>query len=181
MKRMTRLGVGLLSLCAGALLAVAQAPDDLYVRMYNLILQADSLRASGRVQDAIERYVEARTVLDQIETSYPNWNPKIVKYRREYIAERMGPAAPSTPSPATPAPAAGTPASVGPGIKSDPESAQRMTALLEEIASLSAERDTLQVKLREALTVQPAAVDPRELSKAERRLEEALDALQPLR
>ncbi|NMD21513.1 MAG: tetratricopeptide repeat protein [Verrucomicrobia bacterium] len=174
MKRMTRLGVGLLSLCAGALLAVAQAPDDLYVRMYNLILQADSLRASGRVQDAIERYVEARTVLDQIETSYPNWNPKIVKYRREYIAERMGPAAPSTPSPATPAPAAGTPASVGPGIKSDPESAQRMTALLEEIASLSAERDTLQVKLREALTVQPAAVDPRELSKAERRLEEAL-------
>ncbi len=181
MKRMTRLGVGLLSLCAGALLAVAQAPDDLYVRMYNLIQQADSLRASGRVQDAIERYVEARTVLDQIETSYPNWNPKIVKYRRDYIAERMGPAAPSTPRPATPAPAASAPASVGPGIKSDPESAQRMTALLEEIASLSAERDTLQVKLREALTVQPAAVDPRELSKAERRLEEALAENQNLK
>lgn len=176
MKRMTRLGVGLLSLCAGALLAVAQAPDDLYVRIYNLIQQADSLRASGRVQDAIERYVEARTVLDQLETSYPNWNPKIVKYRRDYIAERMGPAAPSTPAPATPAPAA-----AAPGVKSDPESAQRMTALLEEIASLSAERDTLQVKLREALTVQPAAVDPRELSKAERRLQEALAENQNLK
>ncbi|HRZ39033.1 MAG TPA: hypothetical protein P5534_22025, partial [Candidatus Paceibacterota bacterium] len=122
MKCMTRLGVGLLSMCAGALLAIAQAPDDLYVRIYNLIQQADSLRATGRVQDALERYVEARTVLDQLEASYPNWNPKIVKYRRDYIAERMGPGAPSTPSAPTPAPAASAPTSIAPGVKIDPDS-----------------------------------------------------------
>ncbi len=166
MKQIRRTGLALLGLLLGAALALAEGPDDLFVQVYNLIQQADNLRASGRVQDAQAKYIAASGMLDKLQANYPSWNEKIVNYRRRYIAEQLGPnAAELLAKPATPttAPAAATPAA-------NPD--DRVGQLNAEVNALRAERETLQAKLREALSVQPAATDPRELAKAERRLQE---------
>lgn len=166
MKQIRRTGLALLGLLLGAALAWAEGPDDLFVQVYNLIQQADSLKASGRVQDAQSKYIAASGMLDKLQTNYPSWNEKIVNYRRRYIAEQLGPnAAELLAKTATPA---GTPAPAAPAANAD----DRVGQLSAEVNALRAERENLQAKLREALSVQPAATDPRELAKAERRLQE---------
>ncbi|HNQ89997.1 MAG TPA: tetratricopeptide repeat protein [Verrucomicrobiota bacterium] len=168
--------LGLIAALALAAQVLAEGPDDLFIRLYNLILQADTLQANGRAQEAQEKYLDAEQVLDTLETTFPKWNPKIVSYRRAYIVERLGPNRPPPRKTATPAtgekPETGgraTAASAGvPGAEADEGAA----ALNREIQALQAERDRLEAKLREALAVQPAAVDPRELAKAEKRIQE---------
>lgn len=193
---------------AGPLLA--DGPDDLFVRAYNLLQQGDTLHAGGQTQAAREKYEAARGFLVQIRTTYPSWNQKIVNYRMSYIADRIGrtaavppetvepvvaPApAPKQPTAETPPPEPQTPQtptvpapSTAPPTTSKPEPPPAVTvrpapaeaegralALAEEVRQLQAERELLQAKLREALTAQPAAVDPRELAKAEQRIEALL-------
>jgi chromosome segregation ATPase len=58
---------------------------------------------------------------------------------------------------------------------------QQLEALQEQVRQLQADKTVLEAKLREALAVQPAAVDPRELARAQQRirlLEKQTDLLQ---
>ncbi len=153
----------------GTLPVGAEGPDDQFIRVYNLIQQADSLRANGQTDEARQRYLEAQGALDKLAADYPGWNTNIISYRRRYIAERMGPL-PTTAVPAA-APSATTPAVATPGTTPAPElQASQLAALNEEVGRLRADNQTLQAKLREALSAQPAAVDPRELAQAQERL-----------
>ncbi len=119
-------------------------PDDDYIRIYALIQQGDLLLQNGRTGDAQLRYRDALQRLLEFEKTYPGWNDSLIRFRKQYLQERVGaatPAAPTTPAPGVPtAPA-------------DP----RLAALEEEIKRLTAERDHLQARLREALAAQPAA------------------------
>lgn len=156
MKRVGWLLLGLL--LVGLLPAGAQGPDDRFIEIYGLIQQGDALAAAGRSGESRERYREALTRLRQFEQEFPKWNPRILEYRRQYLEDRAG--VPSlTRTPAEPA-APGTPER-----PADP----RLTALLEEVQQLKGERDLLQAKLREALSPQPAALDPQELAKVQDR------------
>lgn len=163
--------LGLIAALALAAQVLAEGPDDLFIRIYNLIQQADTLQTNGRAQEAQEKYLDAEQVLDTLESTYPKWNPKIVTYRRAYIAERLGPNRPPARQ-TTPVPAAGTtePGAPAPATTQGGDSDDRVAALTREIQGLQAERDRLDAKLREALAVQPAAVDPRELAKAEQKI-----------
>ena len=76
--------------------------------------------------------------------------------------------APSAPS-AAPAPAPAAPASPGasmgaPNAPAEPDG--ELESLREQVQRLTAERDSLQAKLKEALAARPAEVDPAELAKA---------------
>ncbi len=151
--------LGLLLLCAVLLRPVsllAQGPDDRFLRIYALIQQGDSLQTDGRNADAQGRYREALSMLLQFKKDFPHWNDSIVEFRKSYLEERVGSQAASPPATAT-APA--TPAT-------DPQ----LVAIQEEMNQIKAERDRLQAKLREALSAQPAGVDPRELVQATERL-----------
>ena len=78
------------------------------------------------------------------------------------------PAAPSNPATsAAPAPSA-SPAQVTRPAPSDWEA--QAAALREQGRQLQADKAVLEAKLKEALSVQPAAVDPRELAKAEEKI-----------
>lgn len=140
----------------------AEGPDDMFIRIYNLIQQADALKDNGRPKEARDKYVEAQAGLDELETKYPNWNEKIIKFRKTYIAEQVAPLG------GLPAPVAPGAKSAAPAVAPDPRQ-QQLDGLSEEIKALRAEREALQAKLREALTAQPAGVDPRELAKVEDR------------
>ena len=80
-------------LLGGIFLAVstlhADEPEEVYLRVFNLIEQADSLNSSGKDAAALAKYKEAQTALTDFQKSYRTWNPKVVAYRLEYVAEKI--------------------------------------------------------------------------------------------
>ncbi len=153
--------VGWLVVCGLLLILIpagAQGPDDRFVVVYGLIQQGDALAAAGRTSEARERYREALVQLQQLDKDFPRWNQQIVEFRKQYLEARVGtPTAPTEPR------------SVGAPTTEKTADDPRLAAIEAELGQIKAERDLLQAKLREALTAQPAALDPRELAKADER------------
>lgn len=155
----------ILSFCLWLLLAVlpearAAVADDQYVEIYGMMEEADRLGGSAQPRAAVTKYLEAQAGLRRLQTEQPDWNSKIVNYRLSYIAQKLdaltqklAPAVPSAPQ-------------LTPGQLL----AHQIQQLQEETTRLAAQNSLLEAKLKEALTVQPAAMDPRELSKAEERI-----------
>jgi len=76
-------------LVMGLFPARAQGPDDLYVRIYNLIQEADSLNNSGQASQALTKYLQAQKDLQRFQIGYPDWNAQVVKYRLNYLTTRI--------------------------------------------------------------------------------------------
>jgi tetratricopeptide (TPR) repeat protein len=179
MKRFAALGVVGLALAIALSPAHAQQnPDDQYVALYSLMQQADSLNSSSQPRQALAQYLQAQDELQKFQKVFPDWNPKIVNFRLNYLAAKIAevtaqlPAAPpgGTPAPAAPAPAA-------PGAAPSPAAADweaQLGALREQVQKLRADNETLQARLKEALAAQPAAVDPRELARAQTQIRSLL-------
>src|SRR5437773_7752898 len=162
MNRLLLLAASLLALLCGSAVSRADGPDDEYVRIYNLIQQADALAEGGRGELARQKYAEAQSELDRVQKAYPGWNEQVVQFRLNYVTEKLGPAKTAEKA-----------IRQEPGEKSAPASAEpadRIRVLLEQIRQLTADKELLQAKLKEALSAQPAAVDPRELARSEEKI-----------
>ena len=156
---------GIILLLAGAVNVRADGPDDAYVSIYNLIQEADTLAEGGQLQPAMAKYTQAQQALQKFKTTFPGWNEKVVSYRLDYVATKMVPIAAKLP------PDKSVPATTGtstnrntPGFTSDIDS--QIKSLTDEIARLESNNNLLNAKLKEALSVQPAGVDPKEMAKA---------------
>jgi len=81
----------LITLLLFAVLAGARAegPDDLYLQIYDSILEADTLHESGKAQPAAQKYREATAALKQLQAAHPDWNKKVVQYRLTYVAQKL--------------------------------------------------------------------------------------------
>jgi len=147
----------------------AATPDDQYIEIYNLIQQADGFNQS-EVRQAVEKYSQARNALLKLQKSHPNWNPDVVLFRLEYVTEKLNnankqlslAAAPAVVTPITKAPASKKAALI--------ELQQEIAQLTNEVHMLVAERNALEKRLKEALSVQPASTDPLELAKAQQEI-----------
>jgi hypothetical protein len=168
------------SLFAAALLsatlagAVHAGADDDFVAIYSLIQQADSFRESGQVATAREAYSNALKRLRDLQRSYPTWNERVINYRVRYVSEKLS----ALPEAAAPAAApVQVPASVPTGgtvntnnLAPAGEVIEQFNALNAEIGRLNSDKKLLEAKLREALTAQPAPVDPKEFQQAVERI-----------
>jgi tetratricopeptide (TPR) repeat protein len=154
-------GLVLLAL-SGPLLHANDAADQ-FVRIYNLIQQADSLAESGRGDLARQKYLEAQSGLKSLRKEHAGWNDSVVDFRLQDVAGKLESLARTNPAPELVAKK-----SESPPAKDDSE--YRVRQLEERVRQLSSEKDVLQAKLTEALTAQPAAIDPRELARAEENL-----------
>jgi Tfp pilus assembly protein PilF len=143
------------------------SPDSDYVRIYQLMQQADTLSAGGQAQPALDKYREAQTELKKLQTANPTWNEKLVKFRLNYLREKIAALSSQTPASSSKAPAE---TRVEPKAAGPDNGARQIADLKEQNRQLEADRRLLEAKLREALSAQPAAVDPRELAKAEAQL-----------
>lgn len=162
------------------LLARAQTPDEQYVRIYGLIQQADALNNADQPAAALARYREAQAALERFQKHYPEWNPKVVNFRLNYLARKIEsvtarlPAAPTAPAPATSTapvtPPPGAPAPVAPAPEAVAALERQINALQEQVRQLQSDKGVLELKLREALAVRPAETDPRELARAQERI-----------
>jgi len=147
--------------------------DSDYVHIYQLIQQADTLAAGGQAQSALNKYLEAETELKKLQTANPTWNEKLVKFRLNYLREKIS----TLQSQRAPAPLKATnetrntrQTKVEPPTTVPDDRARQLAALTEQNRRLEAARGLLEAKLREALSAQPAAVDPRELAKAQEQI-----------
>jgi Flp pilus assembly protein TadD len=145
-----------------------QGPDDQYVIIYSLMQRADELALTGQPQQALEQYAEVQGDLQKFQKIFPDWNPKIVSFRLNYLAEKIGGLTAQFPATNTP-PVATISNSIAPAAAAD--LAPQLDALRAQAQSLAADNTTLQAKLKEALAAQPATIDSRELSKAQGQIE----------
>src|ERR1043166_5068458 len=67
----------------------AEGPDEDYLRIFNMIQQADSISAKGQSETAQAKYREAQTALQNLHRTYPNWNAQMVAYRLNYLAGKL--------------------------------------------------------------------------------------------
>lgn len=186
------------ALAAGLVLPAslrAEGPDDKYIEIYRLIQEADQLAGSSQTDFARQKYREAQSELKKLQASYPNWNEKLVQFRLRLLDNKLGggatnaappmaeaPAATNAPS-ATPSvqtslapmptvPVAQPPAVAAPPVApSQPDDRDNQIKILQsQVGQLQSDKSVLENKLREALAAQPAAIDPRELARAEERI-----------
>ena len=167
----------------------AESPDDKYVDIYNTIHLADTLAENGKVANAMGKYLEAQTALRSFQTNYPDWNVKIVRFRLNYLTTKINslstqpaavsdstnaPADTSTNAPATPPANTSTNTPPAEGNKAASpqasDSENQIKGLEEQIRRLEGDKAILEAKLKEALSAQPAAVDPQEFAKAEEKI-----------
>jgi Flp pilus assembly protein TadD len=163
--------VALLILMLAAQLPPARAqqgPDDQYIIIYTLMQQADSSDSSGQPRQALAQYVQVQGELQKFQKIYPDWNPRIVSFRLNYLADKiaeMTAKLPVVPQSATPPPAPRAPGAA-PSSTSTADLEAQLGALHEQMQQLQSDNTTLQAKLKEALGAQPAAIDSRELTRA---------------
>ena len=180
--------ITLLAVALGGTALAQQGPDEQYVMIYGMIGQADALADAGQPQQAREEYRAALAELQKFAKIYPAWSPNIITFRENYLANKIAAASVLLPA-ENPAEAhAALPAIKSPDVQSTagqppvanipaqviPAPDARLTAQLADlqaqVQSLQEGNATLAAKLREALAVQPAAADPRELAAAQERV-----------
>ena len=164
------LGVVLL----GALLpARAAGPDDEYVQIYSLIQEADSLQENGKGREALTRFNDVQAALKKFQADHPRWNADVLKFRLSYVAAKVASLEkqfpPATPARPEPAERKSTDLVVS---FTTPAGMDQLKVLQDRIADLTAQRNLLEAKLKEALSVQPAPLDPAELAKVETKMRE---------
>ncbi len=180
MRAMIRSCVLALVLVWCSLPSAVKGQEDQYLRIYDLIGQADNFRDAGRTVDALGRYTEAQAALQRFEKDFPEWNSNVIRYRLKYVGTELATLSTNASATASRAQGAGTNRTV---VAAPASSAtdQRVSALQAEVRQLQIDRAMLEAKLKEALSAQPAAFDPRELAKAQEqvvRLQKENDLLQ---
>ena len=144
----------------------AQSADERYIQIFNWIQEADNLSERGEPREAVKRYLEAQKALRNLHSAFPGWHETVIKFRLAYLNERLEALTEKLPQTNQ---VAATETNV-----TDTASAatNALLQLNDEIKRLNAQNALLEAKLKEALSVQPAAVDPRELAKAEEKIRE---------
>ena len=162
--------------------AWAAAAEELYVPVFNLIFQGDSLKDAGQGKAALEKYLTAQVDLKKIQAAYKTWEPKLVEFRLKYLEDAI--AKLMVQFPGTTAPKPVLPVSQ----MEDDAGAAKLTGMEKQLRDLnnklvkiSAEASDAKEKLREALAARPKDVDPAEMTKAQQKardLQKAADLKQ---
>jgi hypothetical protein len=111
------------------------------------------------------KYLEAQVAIKELQQSHPAWNTKLIGYRLDYISSKLEPLSKQVASGAS---TSNAPVNEGRTAAIPP--ASQVAMLQDEIGRIAAQNALLEAKLREALSVQPTAIDPRELVKAQDRI-----------
>jgi tetratricopeptide (TPR) repeat protein len=144
-----------------------EGPDEQYVAIYSRIQQADSFQSLSQTRQALDAYVEAQTELQKFQKVFPDWDQKIVSYRLDYLKGKIAaltallPPLTNAPPQTEPAVTNTTSTNLATGLE------PQLEALRAQVLALHSDNATLQAKLKEALAVRPAAVNPDELAQAQ--------------
>ncbi|HUZ06485.1 MAG TPA: tetratricopeptide repeat protein [Candidatus Paceibacterota bacterium] len=144
-----------------------EGPDSQYVAIYSQMQQADSFQSSGQTRQALDAYVGAQSALQKFQKVFPDWDRKIVSYRLDYLAGKIAALTALLP-PLTNAPPQTEPAAADTNASTSIAGLpSQLGGLRAQVLVLQSANATLQAKLKEALAVRPAAVNPDEFAQAQ--------------
>lgn len=69
--------------------ARADDPEGQYLQIFDKILQGDTLKKSGQVDNALAKYREAQVALAKFQRTYPERDAKVVAYRLNYVTTQI--------------------------------------------------------------------------------------------
>lgn len=85
-----------------------ESPDEVYLRIYFVMEQADNLQAQGKTNAAHAKYLDVQKELLAFQRDNPTWRPRVINYRLGYVAGRLTPPTAATAPAESSAPAATT-------------------------------------------------------------------------
>jgi Tfp pilus assembly protein PilF len=144
-----------------------QEADEQYLSIYNILQQAENLGEKADPRRALASLTEAYTELEKFQRIYPDWNPAIVNYRLEDLGKKIADARGRVQAAGPPE----TGASNEIVVVAQPSAAE--ATLRAQLRLAQSENETLQAKLKEALSSQPPAANAGDLDRAQ----EAIRAL----
>ena len=168
MKRVFLLAALIFCLVPSSSQGAEAAADDLYIKIFDLIMTADGLQSDGQGRHALEKYMEADRDLKGLKSAYRKWNPSIVNYRLKYLADKMGRLKVQYPGTIIPTQKVDA---VDPNEKNKGV-VTALENLNDQLVSTGRKNSTLRDQLREALAARPAASDPAEYAIAQGRIRE---------
>lgn len=145
--------------------------DEKYIAIYGVVQQAESLADTGGPKEALSSLLDAQAQLQQFQRIYPDWNPAIINYRLSDLSSRITTVKARLAALAPKQTVETAPAS--PAAQNARLSAEEQN-LRAQLQSVQAENDTLQAKLKEALSSQPAVIDSGELARVQEQLRELM-------
>ncbi len=146
--------------CLALIRALAMGPDEMFVTAYDLIHQADFQKERNDGRAAWPLYARAQQDLRSLQRVFPEWNDRVVNYRLRYVAAKLEELKTFDPNLDT---------HIGPlqpVVAPAGETTAQLTTLNDQIRRMGTEKLMLEARLREALSAQPAPINPRELQKA---------------
>jgi Tfp pilus assembly protein PilF len=149
-----------------------QEADEKYLNIYSLIQTADALAAAGEPRDAVAGFTDAQGQLDRFKKTYPTWNPDIIAYRLNDLAQKISTLKGSSALKAVEKPV------VTEVVTNDATAAVKaqLTELQAQLQAAQTENGSLQAKLKEALAAQPAAISASELARAQQQVADLMKA-----
>ncbi|MGB0581544.1 MAG: hypothetical protein ACPGVU_17745 [Limisphaerales bacterium] len=178
MKRVLLLA-GLFFCLQSSQLKAADASEQ-YIDIFNIVMTADGLKSDGQGRQALQKYMLAERELKALQSAYSTWNPKIVRFRLQYLDERIKPLKVQYPGTEIieDAPRAGGAKGKGKNKRKKSPVDTVLRDLNEKLIESSQEKSKLRDQLREALSARPAESDPAAYAAAQakiRQLEQAKD------
>ena len=158
--------VGLISLLTSAY--AQQEADEQYIVIYGVIQQAENLSGTGEPRQELTSLADAQAQLQRFQKMYPQWNPGIINYRLENLTKKISEVKAQIAAASAPV----APINTGSGL-SAADAARLMAAdaaLQAQLQTAQADNQTLQAKLKEALSSQPAAINADELARAQEQI-----------
>ena len=145
-----------------------QDADDRYIAIYGVVQQAESLAESGEPKQALGRLLDAQTQLQKFQKMFPDWNPGIISYRLSDLAQKIDQTKSRMAVVAEPSPPPVTPQEISAAQAVQISAEQKR--LQAQLQAAQADNQTLQAKLREALSSQPATIAASELTRAQEQI-----------
>ena len=144
-----------------------QDADERYIAIYGAVQQAESLADNGEPGPALTSLTDARAQLEQFQKVYPDWNPNIISYRLDDLTRRITAIkAKLAPVALAPQPSSANPVEAAQAARL----AAEQENLRNQLQSIQMENQSLQAKLREALSSLPSTADTGELARAQEQL-----------
>ena len=69
--------------------AVPSDPEQLQTDAYVQVVQGDQSFDSGRLDEALGQYQDAKRLYERLAAEFPSWEPRIVRYRAAYCDNRI--------------------------------------------------------------------------------------------
>jgi len=155
-------------------------PGEEYVRIYSLIQKGETLERTDHETEALAAYLDAQKGLSRLQKTSPDWNAQVVNFRLRFVQSKIDQLSPQV-SVQSNAPLTSATPSAPPNVAQPAANAAELAQLRGELQQLRSENSALQAKLREALSIRPAAVDPKELEAAQQRNQELAAEIEALK